>query len=170
MSLASDSISRLVQEELASIQDPVVREGLIRILIPPERHVRNWDYGWPGERFACWTLAVHGQSERSLVYCERGFGPNAPWGLVHATNLWFGNESNWYRSLRDCFLDSWAAAELPIWQVVRNPRSANVEILHSNLGLDKALKLQEVLMRNARGAKLTVLARPDAAATMAPTP
>jgi hypothetical protein len=166
--LASDDVSRVVQEQMASIADPVVREGLTRILIPPEHHLRNWDYGWPGERLACWTLAVHRQLERSLVYCERGFGPTLPWGLVHATNLWFGKQSDWYRSLRDCFLDSWAAGYLPIWQVVKNPSSANVEIVHSDLGLDRAIKLQEVLMRTARGAKFTVLARRDSAATMTP--
>jgi hypothetical protein len=159
--LASDDIVRLVQEQLASIRDPIVREGLSRVLVRPEQHLRNWDYGWPGERLACWTIAVHEPTLTSLVYSAHGFGPKAPWGLVHTNDLWFGMDSGWFMTLRDCFLDSWAAGDLPIWQVVRNPHSANAEILHTDLNSDQAFKLQDVLRRTAKGAIFAVLARPD---------
>lgn len=164
MALTRDGVSRLVQEQLDSIRDSAVKEGLIRILVLPEQHLRDWDYGTPGEQFPCWTVAVHEGSGISLVYSEHGFGPKAPWGLVGTTTLWFGMDSGWFLQLRDCFLDSPAATELSIWQVVKDDGLSTVELIQTNLPWDGAWKLQKMLMKSSDGALFHVRSRPDTAA------
>jgi hypothetical protein len=114
-----EEVAVLVQRELAAIEDLEVREALRRFLVPPLRHLRNWDYGAAGEQYPCWTVALDHDLDTALVYSEHGHGPSSPWGMVWASGEpWFGMDSEWFLRLEDAFVDSSLGSGLPIWNVV----------------------------------------------------
>ena len=131
-------IKAIVQDQMMQIKDPLVKSALEKILIEPSRHIREWDYGTNGEEFECWTIAVDHSTDTSFIYCEYGFGPEFPWGLVSSSVLYFGMDSGWFSKLEDCFLESWTAAELPIWFIERKFESGKSEIIAENLTSDEA--------------------------------
>jgi hypothetical protein len=99
-------IQRLVETELARIQDQRVRDALQSLLVTPELHQRNWEYGKEGEHYPCWTIAVHAPTQTALVFSDYGFGPRMPWGLVWMNDRWFGMDSGWFPTLEEAFRDS----------------------------------------------------------------
>src|SRR5262249_28688381 len=59
-------------------------------------------------------------SNTGIAYCESGFGPGAPWGLVGLgePNMSIGMDSNWYTTLLEAYFESFAA-KLSIWRVFK---------------------------------------------------
>lgn len=113
MALDASKVSALVEEQLARVADPQA-VGLIRgLLVPPRCELRPWDYGAPGEKYPCWIVAEHRQSSTGIVYCEHGFGPKCPWGLlwISGEHLSMGMDSGWYDSLADAVRESFAWPE-----------------------------------------------------------
>jgi hypothetical protein len=164
MTPSVNDVSALVAEQLNAIRDPLVREGLSRLVVTPERHMLGWDYGEPGEQYPCWTVAVHPTFDTWLVYSEQGFGPQLPWGMVSSSRLRSGMDSSWYPNLRDCFLESWMSAELPIWQVVQRGEGDEALLLRANMTFDDAYDICDALRESGDGAKYDVLPRGDDAA------
>jgi hypothetical protein len=41
-----------------------------------------------------------------IVYCDFGFGPSCPWGLVFLSKNNIGADYCWYAHLEDAFADS----------------------------------------------------------------
>ncbi len=140
-----EEVACLVTEEVSAISDQLVREALRLRLQTPSRHLREWDYGAPGEQYECWTVALDRESDTALVYSEHGFGPAHPWGLVSASNLCFGMDSGWFLRLADAFLESSMAAELPVWNVVAEGRS---ETMARSLRMDDAFHRQDEFVKN----------------------
>lgn len=138
METTTQHIKAIVQDQMMKIKDPFVKSALEEILIEPCIHIREWDYGTNGEEFECWTIAVDHFADTSLIYCEYGFGPECPWGLVFSSMSHFGMDSSWFTSLEDCFLESRTAAELPIWFIERRFESGKSEIIAENLTSDEA--------------------------------
>jgi hypothetical protein len=90
------------------------------LLVDPVVVDRHWDYGAPGQTYPCWTILRHEDSETAIVYCEFGFGPRSPWGLVYDSGILpMGMDSGWYRSFAEAYFDSFAATELAIWRVFK---------------------------------------------------
>lgn len=71
---------------------------------------RGWDYGKISERFICWTVLEHPPSNTAIAYCEQGFGPSNPWGLVFLTGeqMGIGMDSGWFSTLESAMRDSMA--------------------------------------------------------------
>jgi hypothetical protein len=114
-----EEVAVLVQRELAAIEDSEVRNALRRFLVPPLRHLRNWDYGAGGEQYPCWTVALDRDLDIALLYSEHGHGPSDPWGMVCASGKpWFGMDSGWFLRFEDAFIESALGNDLPIWNVV----------------------------------------------------
>ena len=44
--------------------------------------MRGWDFGEPGQKFPCWIVLDHLPTNTCIAYCENGFGPSYPWGLL----------------------------------------------------------------------------------------
>jgi hypothetical protein len=64
------------------------------------------------------------KSNTGIVYCESGFGPRAPWGLVwlgdvENEHMPMGMDSQWFSTLLDAYFESFAATELPVWRVFK---------------------------------------------------
>jgi hypothetical protein len=113
MVLTGSKVSELVEAELAQISTPSTIALIRRLLVPPRCEQRPWDYGEPNETFPCWIVADHAPSNTGFAYCEHGFGPRCPWGLLWLSgdHLNMGMDSSWYTSLEDVVRDSCAWEE-----------------------------------------------------------
>ena len=108
--LASARVQALVEAELSRVRDPAALPRLRALLVAPYPVARAWDYGAPGERYVCWTVLEHRASNTGIAYCERGFGPENPWGLVFLTgpDMSIGMDSGWFPSLEIALKESMA--------------------------------------------------------------
>src|SRR5213593_4196413 len=82
MTVVAAVLKRLIAQELEAVADERVRTHVRSLLIEPVPILRGWDYGKPGEQYACWGVLNHDPSNTGIAYCEEGFGPKLPWGLV----------------------------------------------------------------------------------------
>ena len=103
-------VTELVERELAAISDPPVRDLVHRLRVEPSPVDRDWDYGAPDERFECWTILEHGPSNTGVAYCDAGFGPTFPWGLVFLSgrHMNIGMDSAWFATLEAAVRESMA--------------------------------------------------------------
>ena len=104
------AVARLVEEELARISDPALVAAIRRLLVTPYAVDRDWDYGGPDVKYTCWTVLEHTPSNTAIAYCESGFGPAHPWGVVFLSgeHMNIGMDSAWYASLEDAMRESQA--------------------------------------------------------------
>jgi hypothetical protein len=127
MAVDPETLKSLIERELESLSDARVLAHIRGLLIEPEVVLREWDYGKPGEKYPCWTVLEHPPSETGIAYCEYGFGPRCPWGLVSLEESEevgsIGMDSGWFTSLLNAYFESFASAELPIWRVFKETSS-----------------------------------------------
>jgi hypothetical protein len=95
---------------MAAISDPAVRDLVHRLRVEPYPVERDWDYGKPDERYVCWTVLEHRPSNTGVAYCDAGFGPASPWGLVFLSgpHMNIGMDSAWFATLEGAVRDSMA--------------------------------------------------------------
>lgn len=95
---------------------PELAACMRRFIVAPPCILRPWSYG--PEIFACWSVLEDPRSRTGIAYCETGFGPKCPWGLVWITDreadLDIGADSAWFLPLTDAFQDSWMAKDCRI--------------------------------------------------------
>ena len=102
----ADTIKRLVSEEVSRITDMDRREALKAILVEPDLQLRDWLYGQELQKYPCWVIGRVPTEPTVLVYCEYGFGPSYPWGILHAEDRSLGMDAQWHLTLDDAFLNS----------------------------------------------------------------
>jgi len=137
------NIKSLVKEQISRIRDPLVKAALEKALIEPTDDLREWDYSTTGELFECWNIVIDKTTNTSIIYSEFGYGPKNPWGIVSTVVKYFGMDSSWFNNLEDCFLETFIAADLPIWRIERFPGTSQREIIAENLTSDEAFKIIE---------------------------
>jgi hypothetical protein len=115
--MTASHISTLVEAELTRIISPSSVALIRGLLVPPRCEERPWDYGAPSETYPCWIVAEHPPSNTAFAYCEQGFGPKCPWGLLWLSgeHLNMGMDSSWFTSLEAVVKDS-RASEAPTLQ------------------------------------------------------
>ncbi len=122
MTILPEQISAMIEAELSTISDSRVESHVRRLLVEPTAIMRDWDYGAPDEAHPCWSVLEHSRSNTGIVYCESGFGPRSPWGLVMLPDpspTSMGMDCGWFGSFMDAYFDSMAVTELPIWRVFK---------------------------------------------------
>ena len=123
MPIDAKNLKILIEGELATLSDDRVIAHIRSMLIEPYVLLRYWDYGEPGQQYPCWMVLRDDHSGGEVAYCEYGFGPRCPWGLVSSGSepkyQSMGMDSGWFTSFLDAFFDSFACLELPIWRVFR---------------------------------------------------
>jgi hypothetical protein len=122
MSITPSKICSLVEDELARLDDQRALRHIRSLLVEPTAVMREWDYGAEGEAYPCWAVLDHIRSNTGIAYCESGFGPRSPWGLVKlsgSSHMSIGMDSGWFVSFLDAYFESMAAIELPIWRVFK---------------------------------------------------
>jgi hypothetical protein len=128
MAIDADTLKALIEHELEHLSDARVTAQIRGLLVEPEAVLRNWDYGKPGEQYPCWAVLSDAGSNTGIAYCESGFGPRNPWGLVwlgsgEGEHMSIGMDSSWFSTFIDAYFESSAAAELPIWRVFKTGSS-----------------------------------------------
>jgi hypothetical protein len=108
--LSAREVSSIVSSELAHINDCALLNRIQELLVTPYPVERDWDYGRDGERFTCWTVLEHSRSNTGIAYCQKGFGPSYPWGLVSLTGerMGIGMDSAWFSTLEAAMRESMA--------------------------------------------------------------
>jgi hypothetical protein len=119
MALTAATIQALIEAEISSLQDSRVVSHIRSLLVEPTEILREWDYGESGQTFPCWLVLSHLQSNTGIAYCEFGFGPKNPWGLVFLSGGSLGMDCGWFASFADAYFDSMASTDLPIWRVFK---------------------------------------------------
>jgi len=109
--------TRLIEVELTAVADARVIAHVRSLLVEPCVVLLNWDYGEPGQQYPCWMTLKDALSGSGIAYCEHGFGPRHPWGLVQAGHESMGMDSNWFTTFMDAFFQSAACEQLTIWRV-----------------------------------------------------
>jgi hypothetical protein len=131
MDINAVTLKRLVAAELSKLGNAQVENYVRGVLSEPTPAFRDWDYGERGQQFTCWTVLEHPASNSSIAYCEEGFGPTHPWGLLFLTgeHMSMGMDSGWFRTFTEAFFDSMAATCLPIWRVFKTDASGTREAI-----------------------------------------
>jgi hypothetical protein len=109
----------LVKGELARMADARVARQIRSLLIAPKPVLRDWDYGEKGQQYVCWIVLEDHASKTGIAYCESGFGPKAPWGLIFLEGSSMGMDSAWFTTFLQAYFESSAATLLPIWRVFK---------------------------------------------------
>lgn len=114
MELTASKVSELLEQQLSRISDQQVRILIRKLLVPPRSELRPSDYGPPGTEYPCWIVVEHGPSKTGIAYCEQGFGPRCPWGLlwISGERTSIGADSGWFGSLEEAVRESFAFLEL----------------------------------------------------------
>ena len=104
------SISELVEREILNIADARIAQRIRDLLVSPYPVERSWDYGTPDQQFTCWTVLEHVPSNTGIAFCDQGFGPSYPCGLVFLSgpHMSIGMDSSWFISLEEAMRDSMA--------------------------------------------------------------
>ena len=107
-------VSLLVDEELARITDADLQQRVRDLLVAPYAVERDWDYGPLGQRFTCWTVLEHSPSNTGIAYCQEGFGPGDPWGIVYLSgkHMNIGMDCSWFPTLETAMRESSAASDI----------------------------------------------------------
>jgi hypothetical protein len=150
----ANTLKPLIERELAVVADPRVLTAIRALLVEPKPVMWGWDYGEPDQQFECWTVLDDARgSETAIVYCEEGFGPSMPWGLVwtgtdeKGAPASMGMDSGWFSTLTEAFLDSAAATRLPIWRVYEFADDGSTFAISEESDWDPAWALCEDLRR-----------------------
>jgi hypothetical protein len=115
-------VAAAVDEDLANLQDPRVLASIKAFRVTPPTSIRlRWDYGKPDETFDGWLVFSDPGHRTGIVYCDQGFGPRNPWGLIatRETSPSMGMDSGWFGRFIDAYWDCFSATDLPIWKVIR---------------------------------------------------
>ncbi|MFO0876271.1 MAG: hypothetical protein U0840_02770 [Gemmataceae bacterium] len=113
-------VEALVRDDMRALSDARVAAHVFSLLADPPRPVRlGWTFGAVGETLDGFLVLDHPRSGTGIVYCEQGFGPANPWGLVFTDRgpLSTGTSDGWYPRLLDAYFESKASADVPIWRV-----------------------------------------------------
>ena len=122
MTTSAAEVAAAIDEDLANLRDPRVRADIMAFRVVPPAPIRlAWDYGQPGETFGGWLVFSDPRQRTGIAYCDQGFGPKSPWGLIATgeTCPSTGMDSGWFQRFMDAWFDSFSAADLPMWKVIR---------------------------------------------------
>jgi hypothetical protein len=119
MGVTASSLVAQIEGELSAVKDAKVTGHIRGLLVPPEPQMRAWNYGTPGEAYPCWIVLAEKSSNTAIAYCESGFGPPRPWGLLvlEGKPMSMGMDSGWFDRFLDAYFESMSATNLPIWRL-----------------------------------------------------
>ncbi|HEX3664087.1 MAG TPA: hypothetical protein VHU23_02515 [Rhizomicrobium sp.] len=118
--MRGEELKRLIGTELALVRDARVVDQVRSALIEPYAIMRGWDYGVAGQQYLCWMVLNDSATGAEIAFCDEGFGPRCPWGLVSSgKDRTMGPDSGWYTTFMAAYFESWACTVLPIWRVLR---------------------------------------------------
>lgn len=119
MIIERNTIENLIEAELADISNKLVLKHVKSLLVRPEPIPMKWDYGPGDQHYSCWIVLMETSVRLGIAYCNEGFGPKCPWGLVTPEpNVSMGMDCAWFPTFMEAYIDG-PATEIPIWRVVK---------------------------------------------------
>lgn len=108
MAVSPEQVRRLVSEQVALISQPDLRAFYEVHAVAPSVEMRDWDYGESGQKYPCWLVWRNEEANTGIAYCELGFGPGDPWGLLFLRGEYMsmGMDSGWFMRLEDALRNS----------------------------------------------------------------
>jgi hypothetical protein len=105
------TVQELLDRELARFGDRALAAKVREFAVEPYSQNRRWNYGAPGTTYPCWIVVDPPHLNVGIAYCEAGFGPRAPWGLLWLSNGGsdMGDDSGWFASLEEAAKDVFGA-------------------------------------------------------------
>lgn len=147
-------IAAAIDKDLANLRDPRVRASIQELRLATPAPIRlAWDYGKPGETFDGWLVFDDPHHRKGIAYCDHGFGPKNPWGLINTgeTCPSMGMDFGWFGRFMDAYMDSFSVADLPIWRVVRwTERDRSKEPITGELPWEEAWEIVYRLRKEDR--------------------
>lgn len=121
MTLNAEKVSFLAERELQRISQPELVSLIQQLRVEPRCELREWDYGELGEAYPCWIVLEHKDSNTGVAYCEQGFGPATPWGILFLSgpHMSIGADFSWFVSLEDAVREcsAWEGPNPPGYEV-----------------------------------------------------
>ena len=117
MAATPEDLKAMIEAELTLLTSSDLLMAIRNGLVEPRPIQLNWDYGTPGQQFDGWIVFDHAAISRTCIaYCEQGFGPTAPWGLIwdvedRGGGYGMGMDSGWYQTFIGVFKESWAGVD-----------------------------------------------------------
>ena len=142
------AIQKLLVVEKKRFQNACALKRFSELEVEPEADRLKWDYG--RETFDCFIVLKDIQTNTGIVYSEFGFGPQNPWGLVFLSKMQSGMDSGWFNNLFDCFMDTPAAGDLPIWILSKTGSDGDMTIIEEGVTLHQAFSLRDKLWDNPK--------------------
>ena len=137
MEIKASTLTDLIENELKGISNEQVVRHVRGLLVQPKPIPMNWDYGEAGQQYVCWIVLEEADAKVGIAYCDEGFGPKSPWGLVFLKeNSSMGMDSAWLSTFMEAYIES-AATEVPIWCVVKEDANRQRELIKSEGGWDE---------------------------------
>jgi hypothetical protein len=101
-------IEKLVVTQIREISQIELAETIEKHRVPLRIETREWDYSNSFTEYPCCIVLEDKLSNTAVAYCEYGFGPNNPWGLIFIEGeiMSMGMDSSWFSSLEDAVRES----------------------------------------------------------------
>jgi len=97
-------VEKIIEREIARIQDLKVKNRILRDLIKPKRRIMHWAYS--NEKFLCWEICrftKEGREDVGIVFCEEGANLGGKFLLICCNDSDIGMDSSWYQSLKEIY-------------------------------------------------------------------
>jgi len=144
MPVTAIDLNALIDRELMEVSDALTVQHIRGLLIEPDRVLLRWDYGEPDEQYRGWMVLRDEQQRAAIAYCEHGFGPRSPWGLVGfgdtPVDRHIGMDCGWFATFMEAFFESFSSVSLPIWRVSRVEPDGKRTVLSDAGGWDATWK------------------------------
>ena len=96
-------VEELVEKQIREISQQELVETIEKHRVPLRIEDREWDYSNSFTEYPCCIVLEDKLSNTAVAYCEFGFGPSNPWGLIFLEGeiMSMGMDSGWFLSLED---------------------------------------------------------------------
>ena len=125
MAVVTARLTEMIEAEIALVDDEPIRARIRALLLEPQEIECRWDYWvWDKEKFQetypCWAVLADtwpSGKRIGIVFCEHGFGPLSPWGLIRIDEEKpsMGQDSGWFRTFREAAAD---VLDIPVERVM----------------------------------------------------
>jgi len=106
MKMDAADIQRVFEAGVAGMSDPKLVALAESWRVEPRCEKRPWSYS--NTSYPCWIVLEDKDSNVGIAYCEQGFGPRCPWGLLWLSgqHLHMGDDSGWFPTLEQAIRDA----------------------------------------------------------------
>ena len=101
-------VQTLLEKEIEHIPHQEMREAIERHRVKLRIENREWDYSKEYKTYPCCIVLEDPITNTAIAYCEEGFGPANPWGLlfIKGQHMNMGMDAAWFSCIEDAVRES----------------------------------------------------------------